>query len=1025
MRVLQKIKLRKPEAAIQTAKSSDGGSVWIKTWAPILLVLLLVEICLLVFVVPLIAGVYVSALNHDLVNYLAAAMKKGFLRLWEILVLYPGWKNPAMVVSIFVSAFVAAIGFHTSNEAKRNTRSPNMIGPAADPSNSKGSAGVYGDPELIKELNYTMGKNEIPPYGAIAIGCIHYGDKDGEKSEIILGPKESHGLIVGTTGAGKTKIINEPSLVTMAKANLPYLEAKKNATPLPKDAPEPCSCVVLDPKGELYADVAPYLRSIGLPVHIIDFRNPERSECWNALQPIVDVFMDKKVIYDEKMAAARELATKKGIPAKKMSDDMAWGDSESYLEFKKLILQAESAKKAGWSRAEELTRDVALGIIPEDGSASSGAAHWLDVARMLLESLILWNTLYTEEDYIGGGEPYPEPYPEQRNLPSVMSILRKYAGEIDVQGKKKAVRELVELMSKIDPEHPASKAFAQIKASRDEEFATTLSEAIKFITKLISSSTEAILNRQDIDFGKLGEEPTFLFLVVPSDREAAARLFILLFMQIHQMLVERAARYGNRLPVRVNFLLEEFAAVCRGNKVNNLTDMLAVGRGYNLYLYITVQTLSQLSAIYKKDTLNTILDNCGTKVLLRSTDVEGTCEYFSKAVGKYTYKSESEARSKRSFTLFDSGRTRTYREEQRDYFTADELANWPEEWGALVLQSKPGKKPTKKARRLGYNGIMKPLVVPTQQSWQNFVGEILGTTDRAATAEATAQANKESRIYDRVPLVPWNPKAKSAEERAITKQRLYGGGISIESKKVLQRQEDRENLKKQSRAFSAPLLDWEMVAKKGVSYIDKLLNEWEKLAADAAKEQLAAKQLSEQERQVLCTRIEANAAAMRLYWYKDLIEILETGTEPDWLKKYRGDFSEVAQEEKPISEQEFVPINSETIQKTSACETELLSAMTSESCVVAIHKKASHKRDNAWLDDMRRDIEECRRKSGSVMEFMALLQDDYGITVAIQRGKRINYSYSGTGKVARDERLNPNYTMQNLEEYFKKKQASA
>ena len=115
----------------------------------------------------------------------------------------------------------------------------------------------------------------------------------------------------------------------------------------------------------------------------------------------------------------------------------------------------------------------------------------------------------------------------------MLAILRKYSG--DAGEGAQGARQLIGLFKNIDPDHPALKAFAPVRSSQDREIATTLSEALKFVTKLISGDVEAFLNRNDVDFGALGEEREFLYLVVPTDRPSAGRMFVLLFQQMHQM----------------------------------------------------------------------------------------------------------------------------------------------------------------------------------------------------------------------------------------------------------------------------------------------------------------------------------------------------------------------------------------------------------------------------------------------------------------------------------------------------------
>jgi len=80
--------------------------------------------------------------------------------------------------------------------------------------------------------------------------------------------EDVHTLCIGATRSGKTRTVVLQSICVLG------LAAE--------------SMIVSDPKGELWAYTAPFLKRLGYEVITIDFKNPLKSQRYNFLQPIID-----------------------------------------------------------------------------------------------------------------------------------------------------------------------------------------------------------------------------------------------------------------------------------------------------------------------------------------------------------------------------------------------------------------------------------------------------------------------------------------------------------------------------------------------------------------------------------------------------------------------------------------------------------------------------------------------------------------------------------------------------------------
>ncbi|MCM1159478.1 MAG: type IV secretory system conjugative DNA transfer family protein [Bacteroidales bacterium] len=119
-------------------------------------------------------------------------------------------------------------------------------------------------PEAIleKEIN----EFEIPSGGLVL------GKEDIRKGErIYYLDTDTHVLCIGATRSGKTRCSVLPTIGFLGLAGE--------------------SMIVTDIKGELSDYTRPYLESLGYEIVVINYSEPQYSDCWNYLQPICD-FVD-------------------------------------------------------------------------------------------------------------------------------------------------------------------------------------------------------------------------------------------------------------------------------------------------------------------------------------------------------------------------------------------------------------------------------------------------------------------------------------------------------------------------------------------------------------------------------------------------------------------------------------------------------------------------------------------------------------------------------------------------------------
>lgn len=124
----------------------------------------------------------------------------------------------------------------------------------------------------------------------------------------------------------------------------------------------------------------------------------------------------------------------------------------------------------------------------------------------------------------------------------------------------------------------------------------------------------------DIHIELIGRKKTALFVIVSDTDRSLDGLANIFFTQAMNELCRVADKEceDNRLPVPVQFILDDFATNC---KINEFPRMISSIRSRGISAMLLIQAESQLDACYGKDG-KTIISNCDSYVYLGGNDVE-------------------------------------------------------------------------------------------------------------------------------------------------------------------------------------------------------------------------------------------------------------------------------------------------------------------------------------------------------------------------------------------------------------------
>lgn len=179
---------------------------------------------------------------------------------------------------------------------------------------------------------------------------------------------------------------------------------------------------------------------------------------------------------------------------------------------------------------------------------------------------------------------------------------------------------LQELMSLAAQDSIARLNFEGINSSSDKargDIQSTLFTLISIF--LTQESLIRNMGKNSFDINMIGRQKTALYLIVPDERTNYHFIATTFIKQCYESLIVNAQLEKNKqLPIRVNFLLDEFANIPR---IPDMPSMISAGRSRNIRFFLILQSMHQLKEKYKNEA-ETIKGNCENWVFLSSKEIE-------------------------------------------------------------------------------------------------------------------------------------------------------------------------------------------------------------------------------------------------------------------------------------------------------------------------------------------------------------------------------------------------------------------
>ena len=288
-----------------------------------------------------------------------------------------------------------------------------------------------------------------------------------------------------------------------------------------------------------------------------------------------------------------------------------------------LTLPYKYYKSGNQDKAIELLNDVALNIL-YDPSNKSESDFWEKSAADYFSGLALGLFEDAKEREVNlNSINYMSAVGEERYATS--NYIKEYFG---LKGEKST---------------PYIFATSTINAPNDTKGGLLATFRQKIRNFSTGEALSEMLSYSDFDMRKIGEGKTAIFMIIHDEKKTYHSLMTIFIKQCYETLIDVAQENGGKLPIRTNFILDEFANM---PPLKDVDAMVSAARSRDIRFTFIIQNFAQLNDVYGDNVAEIIKGNCGNLVYLISTEMKAL-EEISKMCGEVKVTDEKDKNATR------------------------------------------------------------------------------------------------------------------------------------------------------------------------------------------------------------------------------------------------------------------------------------------------------------------------------------------------------------------------------------------
>ena len=221
---------------------------------------------------------------------------------------------------------------------------------------------------------------------------------------------------------------------------------------------------------------------------------------------------------------------------------------------------------------------------------------------------------------------------EEKNFTTLLEMINASEAREDDEDFQNPVDLMFERLEEKDPEHFAVKQYKKYKLAAGKTAKSILISCGARLAPFDIKELRDLMETDEMELDTIGDRKTALFVIISDTDDTFNFVVSILYTQLFNLLCDKADdKYGERLPVHVRCLLDEFANI---GQIPKFEKLIATIRSREISASIILQSQSQLKAIYK-DNADTIVGNCDTTLFLGGKE-KTTLKEISEILGKET-----------------------------------------------------------------------------------------------------------------------------------------------------------------------------------------------------------------------------------------------------------------------------------------------------------------------------------------------------------------------------------------------------
>lgn len=293
-----------------------------------------------------------------------------------------------------------------------------------------------------------------------------------------------------------------------------------------------------------------------------------------------------------------------------------------------LTLPYQYMKMGNMDKATELLDDVALNILYDPNN--KGEPFWEKSAADFFSGLALGLFEDAKEEEIN------------INSISVMST----SGE-DRLGPSTYTKEYFTMKGEASSAYTFASNTINAPSDTKGGIMSTFRQKIRLFAS--RQNLSEMLGHSDFSILDIGRQKTAVFIVIHDEKTTYHALATIFIKQAYETLIDVAQKNGGKLPIRTNFILDEFANM---PPLKDVDSMVTAARSRDMRFTFIIQNFAQLNDVYGKEVAEVIRGNCGNTIYLISSEL-AALEEISKMCGEVKSKEKDKTASTPLVTVTD------------------------------------------------------------------------------------------------------------------------------------------------------------------------------------------------------------------------------------------------------------------------------------------------------------------------------------------------------------------------------------